>query len=56
MQARRNISFAYPSRWGLIATLPAPFAGLTGIAYRLARFSLPRQGAVLLAASIFYLF
>ena len=55
MRADRNNSFAYQF-WSVPTSIGVwPQAGFSGIAYRLAKLSVPRFGALLLVSAIFYL-
>ena len=54
MRADRDPSFAYPVPAGSIVFGVWPPAGLTGIAYRLAKLTAPRSGVVALVAAMFY--
>lgn len=55
MQADRETCSAYPVPLGLSRRLDRPFAGFSGIAYRLAKLTAPRSGVVALVAAMFYL-
>ena len=54
MRADRDPSSAYPVPAGSIVFGVWPHAGLSGIAYRLAKLTAPRSGVVALIAAMFY--
>lgn len=54
MRADRNPSFAYQVSTGSDAIGVWPHAGISGIAYRLAKLSVPRIGALLFVSALFY--
>lgn len=56
MRADRDLSSAYRvSALGSSVFGVWPYAGFSGIAYRLAKLTAPRSGVVALVAALFYL-
>ena len=55
MRAIRDLRSAYQSPAGSVSNGVWPQAGLFGIAYRLAKLSVPRIGALFLVSALFYL-
>ena len=55
MRTIRDHSSAYQVSAGSVSFGVWPQAGLTGIAYRLAKLTAPRFGVVALVAAMFYL-
>ena len=55
MRAVRDLRSAYQVPAGSVANGVWPQAGFSGIAYRLAKLSVPRIGALLLVSAFFYL-
>ena len=55
MRAGRDLRTAYQSPSGSPAVIDWPQAGFIGIAYRLAKLSVLRIGALFLASILFYL-
>jgi len=54
MQADRETCSAYPVPLGLSRRLDRPFAGFSGIAYRLADLAAPRLGLLFCVSALFY--
>jgi hypothetical protein len=55
MRAIRDLRSAYQNPAGSVAIGVWPQAGFPGIAYRLAKLSIPRFGALFLISTLFYL-
>lgn len=55
MRATRGLSSAFQNSAGSVAIGVWPQAGFIGIAYRLAKLSVPRFGAIFVISTLFYL-
>ena len=55
MRAVRDLRSAYQNPAGSVSIGVWPQAGFSGIAYRLAKLSVPRIGAILFVSTLFYL-